>query len=118
MFNRPNYYQRPYNYNPNYPPYSNQQWHNPARPPYQQTPYQYYAKPKQPADWYNFSQPNQYNYGQPYKQPQKGWLTYFHDKNGEVDFDKMISSVGQVATTFQQISPMVKQFGSIMKNFK
>ncbi|WP_430788666.1 YppG family protein [Virgibacillus flavescens] len=116
MINRPNNYPGPFNHRPPYPP-SHQQWHQSAIPPFNPTPYQMYAKPKQPAYWNSFSQPNQMNY--PAKPPgQSGLLNYFQNKNGEVDFDKMMSTVGQVANTFQQISPMVKQFGSIMKSIK
>lgn len=119
MLNRPNYHQRPFNYHPDHPQYyKQQQWQKPTIPPYNPTAYQYYAKPKQPGNWQAFEQPN-YNYNATSNQSSpSGFLNYFQDKNGEVDFDKMLSTVGQVANTFQQISPMVKQFGSIMKTFK
>lgn len=118
MFNRPNYYQRPPNYNPNRPQYQKQQWHEPTIPPNKPTPYQFYAKPKQPFNSHPFSQPNQGYYNSPNQPPPNSLLNYFQDKDGQMDFDKMLATVGQVANTFQQVSPMVKQFGSIMKSFK
>ncbi|WP_404451193.1 YppG family protein [Virgibacillus necropolis] len=121
MFNRPNDHQRPFNYNPNHPQYHKQQWNHQNIPPYKPTPYQYYAKPKQPVNWHTFSQPNQNHnayHNQHNQPPAKSFLNHFQDKNGEVDVDKMLSTVGQVANTFKQVSPMIKQFGSIMKTFK
>ncbi|WP_161493911.1 YppG family protein [Virgibacillus necropolis] len=118
MFNRPNYYQEPFNANPKRPQYHKQQWQQPTIPPYNPTPYQVYAKPKQPTNWHTFSQPNQNQYATFNQPPPSNVLNYFQNKKGEVDFDKMLSTVGQVANTFQQITPMVKQVGSIMKSFK
>ncbi|ASK61263.1 hypothetical protein CFK37_03245 [Virgibacillus phasianinus] len=119
MFSRPNYHQRPFNYNPNRPQHYNQQWHQPNIPPYNPTAYQYYAKPKQPGNWHSYAQPKQNFYGNVNQPPQvASMLNQFKDKNGDVDFDKMLSTVGQVANTFKQITPMVKQFGSIMKSLK
>lgn len=122
MFNRPNHHPRPYNYYPNYPNHpqnQNHQWQQSVIPKPNLTPYQIYAKPKQPANWHTNSQPQQsYYYPIANQSPPSSILNYFHNKKGEVDFDKMLSTVGQVANTVKQISPMVKQFGSIMKNFK
>src|SRR5699024_11432066 len=39
---------------------------------------------------------------------------YFQDSNGQVDFDKMFSTVGQLANTVQQVSPVIKQVGSLI----
>lgn len=117
MFTRPNYTQRPFNYNQADPQYYKQQWHQPTMPPNYLTPYQYYAKPQQPPNWHTFSQPNNYaTFNQ--QQPAGGVLHYFQDENGQMDFDKVMSTVGQVSNTVKQISPMVKQFSSIMKSFK
>lgn len=118
MFSRPNYQQRPLSYNPYHPQYHNQQWNHPI-PPSNPTPYQYYAKPSQPANWHTFSQQPTYNGKTSFNQQQtNGLFNYFQDKNGQMDFDKMLSTVGQVTNTVKQISPMVKQFGSIIKSFK
>lgn len=37
------------------------------------------------------------------------------DPQGQLDFDKMISSIGQIASTYHQVSPIVKQLSSLMK---
>ncbi|NBJ71276.1 MULTISPECIES: hypothetical protein [Clostridia] len=34
------------------------------------------------------------------------------------DLDKMLSTVGQLANTYHQVSPIVKQFGSFIKAFR
>ncbi|WP_373895134.1 hypothetical protein ACUL41_15170 [Virgibacillus natechei] len=86
-----------------------------------QTPYEQFAKPKQPPFWPNYiptnSTPHQANptmnaatnpMEQPQDQPQKE----------QVDFDKMLSTVGQLANTYHQVSPIVKEFGSIIKAFR
>ena len=48
----------------------------------------------------------------------KGVMNYFHDENGELDFDKMMSTTGQVMKTVQQVSPLVKGIGSFVKGIK
>lgn len=45
------------------------------------------------------------------------FLEYFYDANGQLDIDKMLTTVGQVASIYHQVSPIIKQFGSFMKNF-
>ncbi|WP_106494796.1 YppG family protein [Lentibacillus sp. Marseille-P4043] len=82
-----------------------------------QSPFDQFAKPKQPNNWHAVMG-NQTSHN-PYSTPKaNGLFTYFQDKNGQVDLDKMFSTVGQFANTVQQISPVVKQVGSIMKNMK
>ncbi|WP_369419781.1 YppG family protein [Lentibacillus daqui] len=111
----------------------NQTWQSqqfpPVPPPQTQTPFDYFSKPPQPTNWYMSNQGQQANWpppanqGQsmnaPYPPPkQNGLLAYFQDKDGHVDLDKMFSTVGQFANTFQQITPVVKQVGSFMKNLR
>ncbi|MEC5424688.1 YppG family protein [Virgibacillus sp. C22-A2] len=50
--------------------------------------------------------------------PSNGLMSYFQSQDGQVDFDKMLSTVGQLANTYHQVSPIVKQFGALMKNFR
>lgn len=119
MFMGSNNANRPFNYNQAQPRDYRRRWQQPTTPPPNPTPYQYYAKPQQPANWQNFAQPNFNGFATTnQQQPSSGVLSYFQDENGQMDFDKMMSTVGQVANTVQQISPMVKQFSSIMKSFK
>lgn len=42
----------------------------------------------------------------------------FQNTNGQIDFDKMLSTVGQIANTYHQVAPIVKQFGSFMKSIR
>ena len=96
--NTPNFYQ-PTNY-------SAEQQHFPVRQP---TPYELYAKPAQPMDWF-----------QPQKQSASpaDMVGSFTDNNGQVDFDKVLTSINQVASTYHQVSPIVKQLSSLIKIFK
>lgn len=112
---------------PVYPNYAYSQLNGPPPSPPQQTPYEQFAKPQQPINWEtpmqqsaNFMQPNgNGNFNQqPNPYPANGIKNYFQDKDGQVDFDKMLSTVGQLANTYHQVSPIVKQFGSIIKNFR
>ncbi|SHG32331.1 YppG family protein [Ornithinibacillus halophilus] len=128
---------RPYS---NYPP-SNQghslyhqqlnQMHQPnfpyQQPPeqyfQQQSPFEQFQKPKQPADWFNSMAQNQayqqYNHQQqPYSNYSQGILSQFQDENGQMNLDKMLSTVGQMANTYHQVQPIVKQVSSLLKNFR
>lgn len=115
----PNYYQNQdffYNMPPQgqYYHYANSfsQHYNPY-----QTPYTQFAKPKQPVDWFQ-SIPEYAELPPPTNAKPKGFLSFFQDDKGNLDLDKMLTTVGKAADTFQQLSPLVQQMGSIMKNFR
>lgn len=125
-------YYRQYYSQPGYPPepfyqdpYSHQQ-ENPYSglhgSPLQQTPYEQFAKPQQPMFWDNSMQSMQTTNSnfdpKPNMNPTNGIMNYFQDEDGQMDFDKMLSTVGQLANTYHQVSPIVKQVGSIIKNFR
>ncbi|GGM34271.1 hypothetical protein GCM10011351_20310 [Paraliobacillus quinghaiensis] len=93
-----------------YPPLANLQ---PPQQTHNIPPYQYFAKPAQPSDGYPESTMNG-SYGQ----QAKGFINYFQDKDGQIDLDKMLNTVGQVANTYQQVSPLIKGIGSFMKGIK
>lgn len=121
-------YNRPYYYHNTHQDYAYDTVHS-SRLPYHpytsfsgkalhQTPYEQFAKPKQPAFWPNYiptnstsyqADPNANSATNPGTQSQKG---------EQVDFDKMLSTVGQLANTYHQVSPIVKEFGSIIKAFR
>ncbi|SDM87185.1 YppG family protein [Sediminibacillus halophilus] len=83
----------------------------PAGPPYNQ-----FMKPPHPSPW---PQQNPSSPGGPFGQaPGGGFIHYFQDKNGQMDIDKMLNTVGQMATTFQQVAPLFKGFGSFIKGIK
>ncbi|CQR48277.1 hypothetical protein BN1058_02642 [Paraliobacillus sp. PM-2] len=104
-------------YNPNsYSPFHSQKPNNltSQQAPFP-TPYQYFSKPPHPMEWYpEQSQTSFSTYGQ----QAKGFMQYFQDKDGQMDLDKMLNTVGQVANTYQQITPMIKGLGSFIKGFK
>lgn len=62
------------------------------------TPYEYFAKPSQTIDWF-----------QPHME------SPLSEGNEQIDFDKLLTSIGQLASTYHQVSPIVKQIGSLVK---
>ncbi|RDW15078.1 YppG family protein [Oceanobacillus chungangensis] len=84
----------------------------------QQTPYDYFQKPQQPLNWANQAATNPNFMQSPNGGPTSNIKSFFQDGNGQVDFDKMLSTVGQLASTYHQVSPIIQQFGSIIKNFR
>ncbi|MCT2534948.1 YppG family protein [Aquibacillus koreensis] len=87
-------------------------------PPPPTTPYEQFAKPNHPSQWFQQAQQTQQAQGQPWGQTPKGLMAYFQDKDGQLDIDKMLSTVGQLGNTYQQVSPIVKGLGSFVKGFK
>ncbi len=83
------------------------------KPPIFQSPYEQFAKPPQPNQWNPYYSLEQQfpQYGQ--MQGPKGFMYYFQDKNGQLDLDKMLSTMGQMANTANQFSPLVKSLGSL-----
>ncbi|QHS24108.1 hypothetical protein GWK91_14800 [Virgibacillus sp. MSP4-1] len=115
--------QRNWNQQPNpfqqmYPPQSQYSYQSPNYPKPNQgmnSPYESFQKPPMPIGQ-NSMPPNQM--GGPYPKGANPFLQAFQDQNGQMDFDKVFSTVGQVVDTVHQVSPIVKQVGSFMKNFK
>lgn len=93
-----------------------------------QSPFQQFAKPKQPADWFNEMFQNQANQQQANANPNMnpngnpnpnpGIISQFQDENGQISLDKMLNTVGQMANTYHQVQPIVKQFGSLINMFR
>lgn len=77
---------------------------------YQMTPFQYYQKPTLPHMQGGFEKKTSSFGKQTYPM-----LQYFQTKEGEVDFEKVMYTVNQLASTYQQISPMFKSVGSLIK---
>lgn len=124
MQNRP-YYNYPPDVHKQYPytqypnnPYI-QQHGLQQQPQLKQTPYEQFAKPQQPLNWAPMEQATSANFNpEQNASPGSGFKAYFQDEDGQVDFDKMLSTVGQLASTYHQVSPIIKQFGAIIKIFK
>lgn len=106
-------------YDPSHDPSSNYSFTPPGGPTPPMSPFDHYAKPAQPMNWpmYTQSQANPHM-SPPYQQPPAGVLSQFQNSSGQIDINKMLSTVGQLANTVQQVSPVIKQFGSIMKSFR
>ncbi|WP_067730270.1 YppG family protein [Oceanobacillus damuensis] len=126
-----NYNHHPYPY---YTTHQNQSWNIPE---IAQTPYEIFAKPELPEQWPNEPKINPTsmadngnglgtsgNFGAAGPagglagNPSGGPASYFYNNNGQIDFDKVLSTVGQLASTYHQVTPIVKQFSSLIKNFR
>ncbi|GAB2555846.1 YppG family protein [Gracilibacillus alcaliphilus] len=107
-----------YRYNNGYPgQFPNQQASPHYMPqtyttPLPMTPFQYYQKPMMPNPYEGWKQTSSS------PKPSNSMLQYFQDKNGEMDLDKVFHTVNQLANTYQQVSPLVKNMGGWLKAFQ
>lgn len=72
--------------------------------------------------------PFQQMQGQPFNYPQHNQssrpplsasvLNQFQDADGQIDINKMLATVGQLANTVQQVTPVIKQVGSVISYFR
>jgi hypothetical protein len=91
--------------------------HTPNYPPAHLTPYELYAKPPQPMDLLNgHNSPNPMA-GSP-EEPSSGIFGNFTDENGQLNFDKMMGSISQIAGTYHQVTPIIKEIGSLINSFR
>ncbi|MRG87227.1 YppG family protein [Salinibacillus xinjiangensis] len=81
------------------------------------SPYEQFQKPPMPMGKYPMNQGGG-PMGGPYPKGPNPLLQAFQDQNGQMDFDKVFSTVGQVVNTVHQVQPLVKQVGSMIKGFK
>jgi len=125
MFHRPYYQPRQeqayYHYNQEVSPFPHQPFYENSPhngQPVHQTPYEYFAKPQQP-NWPDMTEQSQGNYAnQPPMKPVNSFMSNFQNQDGKVDIDKMLGTVGQMANTYHQVSPIFKQFGTFLKGFR
>ncbi|GGA84298.1 YppG family protein [Ornithinibacillus halotolerans] len=110
------------NYPPNYFPPNQQPFHPPQYQQYYQnlyeapqSPFEQFAKPKQPQDWYAKYQEVDSNNQQA---QQQGMMPQPNVQNGQINLDKVLTTVSQMASTYHQVSPIIKQFGDFMKTFR
>src|SRR5690625_35558 len=47
-----------------------------------------------------------------------GFISYFYDEKGQMDYGKVFTTVSQVANAFQQVTPVVQQVGSLINSFR
>lgn len=99
-------------------PFQHSPFYQPQQSYYQQpqTPFEAFAKPKQPQDWYS-NNDSQGDYQQAQQSPQ-GMNPQFQNQNGQLNLDKVLTTVSQIANTYHQVSPILKQFGDFMKTFR
>lgn len=45
-------------------------------------------------------------------------MQQFLDENGNVDVQKMLQTVGQLADTVQQVSPVIRQLNDLVRSFR
>src|SRR5699024_3694429 len=96
-------YQAPFQSN-GFPPQPNM--HHQSYPsPYQQMPFHQ-------GKW---QPPHQSMGAGQQKSLTKGIMGYFQNDEGQLDFDKVLNTAGQVGNTYQQVSPLVKGIGSFFK---
>src|SRR5690625_4705272 len=96
-------------------------YHNyyPSIPQQQAQPFTYMQQPSRPPIG-----PYQPNVNPQQRPPFNGQpftaniMQQFQDADGQVDINKMLSTVGQLANTVQQVSPMIKQFGTFVSGFR
>lgn len=106
--------QQPYN-NPYIAPMINHVNQESIPPP---TPFAMYAKPKQPSQMQQPPHAFYQTMQQQTPKPNNSLIAYFQDQNGQIDYGKMLSTVSQVATTFQQVTPVIQQINAIIKSFR
>lgn len=123
-------YQDPVYYNHSMPNQTYQSDYYQNEQVHQQSPFEYYAKPSQPESWPyamsqqpNYSQfqqqdPNLYQQQAQQPSPPAGILAQFQTAEGQMDVQKMLSTVGQLANTVQQVSPVIKEIGAMIRVFR
>ncbi|MCZ0702694.1 hypothetical protein J2T56_001029 [Natronobacillus azotifigens] len=60
----------------------------------------------------------QQQFGGNQPKPSKGFISYFQDKDGQMDLDKMLNTASQVANTYHQFTPIFKGISSFVKGVK
>lgn len=79
-------------------------------------PAEHYQDPVRPYNWQQMYM-DSHNH-QPEGQGVHPILQQFQNENGQIDINKMLSTVGQLANTVQQVSPVFKQVGDLIKSFR
>ncbi|MBM7554382.1 YppG family protein [Thalassobacillus pellis] len=79
-------------------------------------PFEIYAKPAFPPIENAYNETGNQFYDQNSRPP--GMMGYFQDQNGQLDMEKMMKTMGQLAQTANQFSPLVKGIGGFIKGFR
>lgn len=95
-------------------------WPGPANTPNQpygyQTPFEYFQKPEPPGLSYGNNNADPAMYGN--MPPKANLMGQFQKEDGQLDLDKVLTTVGQLANTYHQVYPIIQQFNGFLKNFK
>ncbi|WP_062515719.1 YppG family protein [Halobacillus sp. KGW1] len=104
----------------NYPMYSNQggNWGYPMYTDASYMPYQQQQPFMNSYNYPGYTETGEQTASFDASSIPKGVMGYFQNEEGQLDFDKMMSTTGQVVKTMQQVSPIVKGLGSFVKGFK
>lgn len=109
------FYDEHYPYAYYYPPYfDNPYGEAPYFPPPYINGYPYYYNQQQlqmPFPTTDMLQTNN-------NQVESRMLQQFLDENGQVDIQKMLQTVGQLADTVQQVSPVIRQVNDLIRQFR
>ncbi|GAA0431559.1 hypothetical protein GCM10008983_05170 [Lentibacillus halophilus] len=97
---------------PDHPSFQNPYPHSPVNTGYPPTPFDVYAKPKQPM------MPDPYatnNHTPGQSSASENLFHYFQDDSGGMDIEKIMTTAGQATQTVRQLSPVVKEVHSLIK---
>lgn len=83
-------------------------------PANQMTPFQYYQKPVVPY----VQDHNMHPEPSSFKKQTPPLLQYFQTEEGDMDIEKVMYTVNQLASTYQQVSPIFKNVGNLLKNIQ
>ncbi|ENH96383.1 hypothetical protein J416_11085 [Gracilibacillus halophilus YIM-C55.5] len=86
----------------------------PMAPNQPMTPYQYFQKPVMPPPYQEMSNQFPPTSGK----PKHSVMGMFQNQNGELDVDKVFQTVNQMANTYHQVNPIIKNVGSWIKKFQ
>lgn len=78
---------------------------------------QQYQEPHM-GNFTSYNQPQAQSFNEPPPKQMNSLLTQFQNSEGQIDVDKMLNTVGQLANTYHQVAPIIKQFGSLIKTFR
>jgi len=82
------------------------------------TPYKQFAKPEQPDDLLQSIFPADLYDRKEANHSTAGIMTPFLNQEGQLDIDKVFSTVGKASSVYQQLSPVIRDVGTLITNFK
>jgi len=117
----------PYDLNPAYPyeyyPYYDYEYgvnfaQDYYEPIYVQNYRPFIGEPMQHSPYFNMYQTPAAQMNSRSKEQVNTMMQQFLDENGQVDIQKMLQTVGQLADTVQQVSPVIRQLNDLIRTFR